>query len=117
MLLHTTCVHETIQLALCTCKNVAYYQILLLRPLLKHISLTQFDADKNGHITVLEIGNLLKLLGESVPGYKIRDMIREVDINENNTVEFNEFVEVSLLLYELMLLIFIRCTERCELVR
>lgn len=37
----------------------------------------------------------MKALGEDVPGYKIRDMIREVDLDENGTVEFNEFVEVG----------------------
>ena len=36
----------------------------------------------------------MKALGEDVPGYKIRDMVKEVDIDENGTVEFNEFVEV-----------------------
>lgn len=57
--------------------------------------LSQFDADKNGHITASEIGVLMKALGEDVPGYKIRDMIREVDLDENGTVEFNEFLEVG----------------------
>lgn len=37
----------------------------------------------------------MKALGESIPGYKIRDIIKEVDINENGTVEFTEFLEVS----------------------
>ena len=37
----------------------------------------------------------MKALGESVPGYKIRDMIKEVDIDENGTVEFGEFLTVS----------------------
>ena len=36
----------------------------------------------------------MNALGENVAGYKIRDMIKEVDIDENGTVEFNEFVEV-----------------------
>lgn len=40
----------------------------------------------------------MKSLGEDVPGYKIRDMVKEVDIDENGTVEFNEFIEVRLLL-------------------
>ena len=57
----------------------------------------QFDADRNGHITVAEIGEVFKALGESVPGYKIRDMVKEVDIDENGTVEFNEFCEVSII--------------------
>jgi hypothetical protein len=52
----------------------------------------QFDADGNGHITVGEISNVMKALGENVPGYKIRDMIKEVDLDRNETVEFGEFV-------------------------
>ena len=42
---------------------------------------------------------MLKALGEDIPGYKIRDMITEVDIDENGTVEFGEFTEVSRILY------------------
>ena len=54
----------------------------------------QFDADKNGHITCSEISEVMKALGESIPGYQIRDMVREVDLDENGTIEFNEFIEV-----------------------
>eukprot|EP00118_Oscarella_pearsei_P009946 m.58830 g.58830 ORF g.58830 m.58830 type:complete len:614 (+) comp34835_c0_seq1:1589-3430(+) len=54
----------------------------------------EFDADKNGHITCAEIAEVMKALGESVPGYQIRDMVREVDIDENGTIEFNEFIEM-----------------------
>ena len=60
-----------------------------------HVIHTQFDADGNGHITTAEIGEVMKALGESVPGYRIRDMVKEVDIDENGTVEFDEFVKVS----------------------
>ena len=38
---------------------------------------------------------MMKELGESVAGYQIRDMIKEVDIDENGTVEFDEFLTVS----------------------
>lgn len=38
---------------------------------------------------------MLKELGEPTPAYKIRDMIKEVDLDENGTVEFNEFLAVS----------------------
>ena len=38
---------------------------------------------------------MMKELGENVPGYKIRDMIKEVDLDKNETVEFGEFVTVS----------------------
>ena len=29
-----------------------------------------------------------------MPGYKIRDMVKEVDLDENGTVEFEEFLSV-----------------------
>jgi Ca2+-binding EF-hand superfamily protein len=44
---------------------------------------------------VAEINNLMKALGDSVPGYKIREMVKEVDLDENGTVEFDEFIKVS----------------------
>ncbi len=50
----------------------------------------------------------MKQLGENVPQYKIRDMIKEVDIDENGTIEFNEFVEVRaiiIIVYVLMILV------------
>lgn len=37
----------------------------------------------------------MKHLGEEIPGYRLRDIIKEVDVNENGTVEFDEFLEVS----------------------
>lgn len=55
----------------------------------------QFDADGNGHVTVAELSTVLKELGEPTPAYKIRDMIKEVDLDENGTVEFDEFLAVS----------------------
>lgn len=36
----------------------------------------------------------MKRLGEDVPGYKLRDMIEEVDTDRSGTVEFNEFVSM-----------------------
>lgn len=38
----------------------------------------------------------MKALGEDIPGYKLRELIQEVDRDKNGTVEFNEFLEVSL---------------------
>ena len=38
---------------------------------------------------------MLKELGDPTPAYKIRDMIKEVDLDENGTVEFDEFLAVS----------------------
>lgn len=53
-----------------------------------------FDIDGNGHITSNEIGEAMKKLGEDIPGYKLREIIKEVDTNQNGTVEFNEFVQI-----------------------
>ena len=38
----------------------------------------------------------MKALGEDIPGYKLREIIKEFDTDKNGTVEFNEFLEVSL---------------------
>ncbi|XP_066925792.1 plastin-3-like isoform X2 [Clytia hemisphaerica] len=54
----------------------------------------EFDLDHNGHITSSELGSIFQALGESVPGYKLREMIAEVDTDKNGTVEFNEFIEM-----------------------
>jgi hypothetical protein len=54
----------------------------------------QFDADHNGHITGEELADIFKKLGQSVPGYKIRDMIAEVDTDHSNTIEWDEFISM-----------------------
>ena len=36
----------------------------------------------------------MKDLGEEVAGYTIQDMIREVDMNDNGTIELEELEEV-----------------------
>ena len=38
----------------------------------------------------------MKALGEDIPGYKLREIIKEFDADQNGTVEFNEFLDVSL---------------------
>lgn len=57
-------------------------------------SFEQCDLDKSGHITASEIGNVMKALGEDIPGYKLREIIKEVDADQNGTLEFNEFLEI-----------------------
>ncbi|XP_057297858.1 plastin-3-like isoform X1 [Hydractinia symbiolongicarpus] len=54
----------------------------------------QFDADGNGHITSKELGAVFNALNENVPGYKLREMIEEVDKDKNGTIEFDEFLEM-----------------------
>ena len=56
----------------------------------------QFDLDGNGHITSSELYEAMKACGEDIPGFKLRKYIQEVDSNQNGTIEFDEFVAVSL---------------------
>ncbi|XP_047124452.2 plastin-1 isoform X1 [Hydra vulgaris] len=55
---------------------------------------TKFDKDGNGHITSAELADVFEKLGENVPGYKIRELIAEVDENKNGTIEFDEFLQI-----------------------
>lgn len=55
--------------------------------------------DGNGFITAMEIGNVMKALGEDIPGYQIRNIIDEADKDDNGKVEFNEFIKVSFQLF------------------
>ena len=58
-------------------------------------SFNQFDEDKNGHIDAKEVRNVLIAIGEKdVPGYRVRELIEEVDLNKNGTIEFDEFLYV-----------------------
>lgn len=54
----------------------------------------EFDLDNNGHITTKELGACFEALGENVPGYKLREMVQQIDKDKNGTVEFNEFLEM-----------------------
>ena len=38
----------------------------------------------------------MKACGESVPGYKLREMVEAVDKDKNGTVEFDEFIKVRI---------------------
>lgn len=38
---------------------------------------------------------MFNALNENVPGYKLREMIEEVDKDKNGTIEFDEFLEVK----------------------
>lgn len=60
------------------------------------VSPFQFDINGDGHISCAEIGSVLMSLGEDLPGYKIRELIKEIDKDENGQIELNEFLEVTL---------------------
>lgn len=51
-----------------------------------------FEHDENGSISTKELGDVLKALGQNPSKNELNDMINEVDVDGNGTVEFAEFV-------------------------
>lgn len=50
-----------------------------------------FDKNKDGHITSNELKTVLKELGHNPTDQEIEEFIKAVDIDDNKTIEFNEF--------------------------
>lgn len=51
-----------------------------------------FDRDKDGYITIKELGEIMKNLGQSPSEAELQDMINEVDIDGNGNIDFKEFL-------------------------
>lgn len=47
-----------------------------------------------GCITLEELGTVIKSLGQSPSEAELREMIQEVDLDENGTIEFAEFLNL-----------------------
>lgn len=50
------------------------------------------DRDLDGQITIKEIENIMKALGEDYNQVEIQEMIEEIDIDGNKALDFKEFV-------------------------
>jgi len=50
-----------------------------------------FDNDGDGHVTVNEVGAVLQSIGETASEQRIKQLIQEVDLDKNGTIEFEEF--------------------------
>ena len=51
-----------------------------------------FDKDKDGFITIKELGEIMKNLGQNPTDAELQDMIKEVDIDGNGNIDFKEFL-------------------------
>ena len=51
-----------------------------------------FDADSSGSITTKELGTVMRNLGQNPSEEELKQMIREVDLNGNGTIDFKEFM-------------------------
>ncbi|XP_074663137.1 neo-calmodulin-like [Tubulanus polymorphus] len=50
-----------------------------------------FDRNNDSHISVYELGIVMRSLGRNPTVGDIEDIIHQVDTNDNGTIEFNEF--------------------------
>merc|ERR1719410_531367 len=53
-----------------------------------------FDCDRDGEITVEELGKVMRTHGFDPTEEDLRDMIRNVDTNANGAIDFNEFIDM-----------------------
>lgn len=53
-----------------------------------------FDHDKDGQITIKELGDLLKALGENPTQDELQKMILEIDEDRSGKIDFKEFLEL-----------------------
>jgi calmodulin len=51
-----------------------------------------FDRDKDGTITAKELGAVIENLGQKPSEADLREMIKEVDLDGNGDIDFNEFL-------------------------
>ena len=57
----------------------------------------KLDKDKDGHISTHDLRKALNEMGEKVTEDELRDLIAEVDINKNCTIEEEEFLQVNII--------------------
>lgn len=51
-----------------------------------------FDKDRDGKITTKELGTVMRNLGQNPTDNELQDMIEEVDLDGNGTIDFKEFL-------------------------
>jgi calmodulin len=51
-----------------------------------------FDKDRDGKITTKELGTVMKNLGQNPNEAELEQMIKEVDLNGDGTIDFKEFL-------------------------
>lgn len=58
------------------------------------ICILQIDEDGNGTISLQELGFALKTVGIDMPGYQLRQLVAQYDINKDETIDMEEFKKV-----------------------
>ncbi|KAJ3808337.1 hypothetical protein EV368DRAFT_66826 [Lentinula lateritia] len=52
------------------------------------------SSDGDGTITTLELGTVMRSLGQNPTDAELQDMINEVDVDRNGTIDFDEFLSM-----------------------
>ncbi len=53
-----------------------------------------FDRDKDGKISKKELGTVMRNLGQNPTEVELTEMINEIDIDGNGTIDFREFLRL-----------------------
>ncbi|CAG9802101.1 unnamed protein product [Chironomus riparius] len=53
-----------------------------------------FDKDEDGSITMAELAVVMRSLGQRPTETELRNMVNDVDQNDNGMIEFNEFLQM-----------------------
>lgn len=57
-------------------------------------SFALFDKNGDGAIDVKELGQVMRSLGQDPTEDELKDMIHDVDSDNNGTIDFNEFLTI-----------------------
>ncbi len=60
----------------------------------QNLYFVQFDTNRYDHLRVTDLDLLMKQVGEFMSGYDLREMIKEVNLDDEGTFSFDEFLEV-----------------------
>ena len=58
------------------------------------LAFSAFDENGDGSISSIEIEKVMKQLGLNPTKDEVRDLLNELDVDQNGTIDFNEFVSV-----------------------
>ncbi|CAH1781676.1 unnamed protein product [Owenia fusiformis] len=53
-----------------------------------------FDSDNSGTIDLMELGDLLRGIGQNPSNKEVEELIKKHDVNQNGRMEFDEFLEL-----------------------